>query len=105
MGHIDNLSGVVMISLTKSEKLQIAGLVVAVTGAVAGSILLEPLLIGAGVVGAGTAAFAKMVTTKRGHSPEPSSKYSSHEPQTSAMSSSAIEKKKEAASVHARKVA
>jgi hypothetical protein len=47
-------------TLSTSEKVQVGGILLGLGGLIAGAILLEPIAIGAGVIGAGTAAVARL---------------------------------------------
>jgi len=93
-----------MLSLTKTEKFQAGGVIVALVGAIVGAMLVEPIAIGIGVLGAGTAAYAsfrgKSATTSPG-TPTKQQKYSAQQVQTRAVSAKVAPAAKTAATTNA----
>src|SRR5438876_949590 len=59
-----------MTKLTTAEKIQVGGILLGLAGLIAGAVLFEPIVIGAGVIGAGTAAIARL--SKQVSAPPPS---------------------------------
>lgn len=59
-------------TLSTSEKIQVGGVLLGLAGIIAGAVLVAPVFAGAGVLGAGAAAVARL-TSKKTVGPQPKS--------------------------------
>jgi hypothetical protein len=93
-----------MARLNKLEMLQLAAIVVGISGLVAGAILMEPLVIGAGVIGAGAAAATRLASHRMtANTPDPGGKAQPTEPHISATATAVVEREQRETAAHAKR--